>query len=127
LDKTKMERGETTAQAVLAVPVLLLFVLFGIQVTLYFHTAQLAALAAQDGAIAGAVVGGSEVHAITAAIKSAAEQRASAGITPVAHLVDGVIEVEVMLRVPSIVPLFPSSVTRSASEPLERFISEVDR
>jgi len=122
-----MERGETTAQAVLAVPVLLLFLLFGIQVTLYFHTAQLAALAAQDGAIAGAVVGGSEIHAITAAIKSAVEQRASAGIAPVAHLAGGVIEVEVMLRVPSIVPLFPSSVTRSASEPLERFISEVDR
>ena len=41
-----MERGETTAQAVLAVPVLLLFLLFGVQATLYFHTAQLAALAA---------------------------------------------------------------------------------
>ena len=42
-----MDRGETTAQAVLAVPVLLLFLLFGVQATLYFHTAQLAALAAQ--------------------------------------------------------------------------------
>ena len=122
-----MERGETTAQAVLAVPVLLLFLLFGIQVTLYFHTAQLAALAAQDGVIAGAVVGGSEVHAIAAAIKSAAEQHASAGITPVVRVVDGVIEVEVLLSVPSVVPLFPSSVTRSASEPMERFVLEVDR
>ena len=42
-------------------------------------------------------------------------------------MADGVIEVEVLLRVPSVVPLFPSSVTRSASEPLERFVLEVDR
>ena len=122
-----MERGETTAQAVLAVPVLLLFLLFGVQATLYFHTAQLAALAAQDGAIAGSVVGGNEIHAIAAAIQSAAEQRASADITPVVRMADGVIEVEVLLSVPSAIPLFPSSVTRSASEPLERFVLEVDR
>ena len=122
-----MERGETTAQAVLAVPVLLLFLLFGVQATLYFHTAQLAAFAAQDGAVAGSVVGGSEIHAIAAAVKSAAEQRASAGLTPVVQVVNGVIEVEVLLRVPSVVPLFPSSVSRSASEPLERFVLEVDR
>lgn len=48
-----MERGETTAQAVLAVPVLLLFLLFGVQVSMFFNAAQLAAIAAQDGAIAG--------------------------------------------------------------------------
>ena len=122
-----MERGETTAQAVLAVPVLLLFLLFGVQATLYFHTAQLAALAAQDGAIAGSVVGGNEIHAIAAAIQSAAEQRASADIIPVVRMADGVIEVEVLLSVPLVIPLFPSSVTRSASEPLERFVLEVDR
>ena len=122
-----MERGETTAQAVLAVPVLLLFLLFGVQATLYFHTAQIAALAAQDGAIAGSVVGGNEIHAIAAAVKSAAEQHASAGKIPEVRVADGVIEVEVLLRVPSVVPLFPSSVTRSASEPFERFVLEVDR
>jgi hypothetical protein len=37
------------------------------------------------------------------------------------------IEVEVLLRVPSIIPLFPETVTRSASEPLERFVLEVER
>jgi hypothetical protein len=122
-----MDRGETTAQAVLAVPVLLLFLLFGIQVTLYFHTAQLAAIAAQDGAIAGAAVGGSEVHAIAAVVKSAAELRASEGKTPVVRRGISEIQVEVSLNVPSILPLFPTSVTRSASEPLERFVLEVER
>jgi hypothetical protein len=122
-----MERGETTAQAVLAVPVLLLFLLFGVQVTLYFHTAQLASISAQDGAIAGAAVGGSEIHAIAAAVKSAAELRASEGKTPVVRMGSREIEVEVLLRVPSIIPLFPETVTRSASESLERFVLEVER
>ena len=122
-----MDRGETTAQAVLAVPVLLLFLLFGIQVTLYFHTAQLAAIAAQDGAIAGAAVGGSEIHVIAAVVKSAAELRASEGKTPVVRRGNSEIQVEVSLSVPSILPLFPTSVTRSASEPLERFVLEAER
>ena len=122
-----MDRGETTAQAVLAVPVLLLFLLFGIQVTLYFHTAQLAAIAAQDGAIAGAAVGGSEIHAIAAVVKSAAELRVSEGKTPVVRRGNSEIQVEVSLSVPSILPLFPTSVTRSASEPLERFVLEAER
>ena len=47
-------------------PVLLLFLLFGIQSALYFHTAQLATIAAQEGAIAGAIVNGSEVQAVAA-------------------------------------------------------------
>lgn len=122
-----MDRGETTAQAVLAVPVLLLFLLFGIQVTLYFHTAQLAAIAAQDGAIAGAAVGGSEIDAIAAVVKSAAELRASEGKTPVVRRGISEIQVEVSLSVPSVLPLFPTSVTRSASEPLERFVLEAER
>ena len=122
-----MDRGETTAQAVLAVPVLLLFLLFGIQVTLYFHTAQLAAIAAQDGAIAGAAVGGSEIDAIAAVVKSAAELRASEAKTPVVRRGVSEIQVEVSLSVPSVLPLFPTSVTRSASEQLERFVLEAER
>jgi len=122
-----MERGETTAQAVLAVPVLLLFLLLGVQVSMFFNTAQLAAIAAQDGAIAGSVHGGSETLAIAAAIKTTAEQRASEAKTPDVRIDNGVIEVKVILRVPSVVPFFTPSVARSASEPLERFVLEVDR
>jgi hypothetical protein len=122
-----MERGETTAQAVLAVPVLLLFLLLGVQVSMFFYTAQLAAIAAQDGAIAGSVHGGSETLAIAAATKTTAEQRVSEVKTPDVRIDNGVIEVKVILNVPSVVPFFTSSVARSASEPLERFVLEVDR
>jgi hypothetical protein len=122
-----MERGETTAQAVLAVPVLLLFLLFGVQVSLYFHTAQLASIAAQDGAIAGSVAGSTEIEGIAAAIRTVAEQHAVVGKSPIAHIGKETIEVEVLLRVPSVIPLFPKFVTRSASEPLERYVYEVDR
>ena len=122
-----MERGETTAQAVLAVPVLLLFLLLGVQISMFFNTAQLASIAAQDGAIAGSVHGGSETLAIAAATKTTAEQRASEAKTPDVRIDNGVIEVKVILHVPSVVPFFTSSVSRSASEPLERFVLEVDR
>ncbi len=122
-----MERGETTAQAVLAVPVLLLVLLLGVQISMFFNTAQLASIAAQDGAIAGSVHGGSETLAIAAAIKTTAEQRVSEAKTPDVQIDNGVIEVKVILHVPSVVPFFTPSVSRSASEPLERFVLEVDR
>jgi hypothetical protein len=122
-----MERGETTAQVVLAVPVLLLFLLFGIQVSLYFHTAQIASIAAQEAAIAGAAAGSNEIEAIAVAVRSVAELHASEGKTPIVRMGERTIEVEVLLRVPAVISLFPSFVTRSASEPLERYVYEVER
>lgn len=122
-----MERGETTAQVVLAVPVLLLFLLFGIQVSLYFHTAQIASIAAQEAAIAGAAAGSNEIEAIAVAVRSVAEMHASEGKTPIVRMGERTIEVEVLLRVPTVISLFPAFVTRSASEPLERYVYEVER
>jgi hypothetical protein len=127
LGNDSTERGETTAQAVLAVPVLLLFLLIGIQSALYFHTAQLATIAAQEGAVAGAIVNGSEVQAIAAAVVSVAEQHAVLAHEPRADIRNGVIEVQVVLDVPVVVPMFPSKVVRAASEPLERYVYEADR
>jgi hypothetical protein len=122
-----MERGETTAQVVLAVPVLLLFLLFGIQVSLYFHTAQIASIAAQEAAIAGAAAGSNEIEALAVAVRSIAELHASEGKTPIVRMGERTIEVEVLLRVPTVISMFPAFVTRSASEPLERFVYEVER
>jgi hypothetical protein len=73
------------------------------------------------------VHGGSETLAIAAAIKTTAEHRASEAKTPDVRIDNGVIEVKVILHVPSVVPFFTSAVSRSASEPLERFVLEVDR
>ena len=106
-----MERGETTAQVVLAVPVLLLFLLFGIQVSLYFHTAQIASIAAQEAAIAGAVAGSNEIEALAVAVRSVAELHASEGKTPIVRMGERTIEVEVLLRVPTVISLFPAFVT----------------
>ena len=122
-----MEHGETTAQVVLAVPVLLLFLLIGIQVSLYFHTAQIASIAAQEAAIAGAAAGSNEIVAIAVAVRSVAELHASEGKTPIVRMGERTIEVEVLLRVPTVISLFPAFVTRSASEPLERYVYEVER
>ena len=122
-----MERGETTAQVVLAVPVLLFFLLFGIQVSLYFHTAQIASIAAQEAAIAGAAAGSNEIEALAVAVRSIAELHASEGKTPIVRMGERTIEVEVLLRVPTVISMFPAFVTRSASEPLERYVYEVER
>ena len=122
-----MEHGETTAQVVLAVPVLLLFLLIGIQVSLYFYTAQIASIAAQEAAIAGAAAGSNEIEAIAVAVRSVAELHASEGKTPIVRMGERTIEVEVLLRVPTVISLFPAFVTRSASEPLERYVYEVER
>ena len=122
-----MERGETTAQVVLAVPVLLFFLLFGIQVSLYFHTAQIASIAAQEAAIAGAAAGSNEIEALAVAVRSVAELHASEGKTPIVRMGERTIEVEVLLRVPTVISLFPAFITRSASEPLERYAYEVER
>ena len=122
-----MERGETTAQVVLAVPVLLFFLLFGIQVSLYFHTAQIASIAAQEAAIAGAAAGSNEIEALAVAVRSIAELHASEGKTPIVRMGERTIEVEVLLRVPTVISMFPAFVTRSASEPLERYVYEDER
>ena len=127
LDKSSYERGETSAQAVLAVPVLLLFLLFGVQVALYFHTAQLASFAAQEAASVGASHDGSEVKALARAIQSIAELRAVSIGSPSTEVIDSSFEVSVGLHVPQIIPLLPDHVFRSASEPIERFTSESER
>ena len=127
LDKCNHECGETTAQAVLAVPVLLLFLLFGVQVVLYFHTAQLASFVAQEAASVGASHDGSEVKALARAIQTIAELRAVSTGMPSAEVVDGSFEVSVGLHVPQIIPLLPDHVVRSASEPIERYTSESER
>lgn len=127
LGKKIHDRGETSAQAVLAVPVLLMFLLFGVQVALYFHTAQLASLAAQDAASIGASHNGGEVKAIAVAIKTIAESRANSTQLPIVEIGDGIFTVEVELDVPQVVPLLPKQVSRAASEPIEAFLLESDR
>ena len=127
LDKYNYERGETTAQAVLAVPVLLLFLLFGVQVALYFHTAQLASFAAQEAASVGASHDGNEAMALARAIQWIAESRAISTRLPIIDVADGSFQVSVGLHVPQIIPLLPDHVVRSASEPIETYILESDR
>ena len=50
----KMDRGETTTQVLLAVPVVFSLLLLAVQSAVYFHTANVASVAAAQGAAAAA-------------------------------------------------------------------------
>lgn len=123
--RTPSDRGSTTAELVILFPVVMLMILLGLQSVVYFHTAHVAASAASQGASAAAGTGLRD----GAGIAEAFARRA--GSTPAGRprVVDdgGTVRVAVELRVPSIVPFFPTTVVREADEPKERFVNEVDR
>ena len=121
------DRGDATAQVVILTPILILLVFLGIQTAIFFHAANVASAAAAQGAAAGSRRGAGAGEAISAADQTLADlgvsTRASATSSGGANVVTVTVEVE-MSRV---LPFFPDSVTRSATEPIERFIPESDR
>jgi len=123
----RTERGETTAEAVIAVPVVLAVLLIAVHATAFLHAAQVASVAAARGAAAGAARGGSAVEAVSVAADTVRDLSSRAAREPVA-LSDGEwMEVSVWIDVPPIAPFLPRTAARSAREPLERFRYEDER
>jgi Flp pilus assembly protein TadG len=112
---------------VLVVPVVLLLTLIGVQAALALHAANVAASAAAQGAAAGAARGASPEQATEVASTAVVELGGRIGAPPRATVAAGEIVVEVEVKVPSVVPLFPTAVRRQAHEPIERFVSEPER
>ena len=113
------DRGEVTLQVVVLTPVLLLLVLVSVQAALWYHAAQLADNAAGDGAAAAARHG---TGAITGPA-ALADFVADAGGSLVAGTVDGdghVVTAVATVRVPHLLPGWPTAVTRRATAPVER-------
>lgn len=130
-DRTDRDRGETTAEAVIVLPVLIVLIMFVLQSALYFHSAHVARVAAAEGAVAAAAY-----STAVSAVADTGSQRAALVATeaggriegePRAELVGGMVRVDVTLRVPSLVPFLSTLVTREASEPKERIVTEVER
>lgn len=124
---TRFDRGEATAQAVIAVPVVLLVLWLAVQVTVFLHGANVASAAANEGAAVAARYG-SSAGAGERAIKrtlTALDANLS-GSWSVKHAA-GEAVATVNLRLPRIVPLFPHTVSRSARERLEKFMKETER
>ena len=124
-DLSSRDRGETSAEAVLVLPVLILLVMVVLQSALYFHTAHVARAAAAEGAVAAA-----------SSVTNTGAERAAFFATeaggriegaPSAEFSDGLVRVRVTLRVPSLVPFLATRVTRDATEPKERIVAEIER
>ena len=124
---TTRDRGEVSAQIVILTPVLILLVFLGVQAAIYFHAANVAAAAAAQGAAAGSPLGAGAGAAETAARQTLADLDGTGASPPVASESLDFVTVRVEVAVPQIVPFFPASVSRSATQPRERFVAESDR
>ena len=121
------DRGETTTQVLLGVPVVFTLLLMAIQGAVLFHTANVASVAAAQSAAAGAAVDGGILPALDQAARTIAELSGESYSLPQAVITTNEVVVTVRLRVPKVAPFFTFTVTRVAHEPLERYISEIDR
>ena len=128
---SQRDKGETSAQVVLVVPVIILVLMLAIQAGLYFHTSNVAGAAAAQGATAASSVNITSSVAVQLGQSSASNFVTSAGAqlfaTPLVVVSAGMVSVTVQVKVPRIIPFFSSSVGRSVIEPLERFTFEVNR
>lgn len=120
----RFERGEATAQAVIVVPTVLLILWIAIQATIFLHGANVAGAAANEGASVAARYGSST---------SAGERAISRTLTALAPTSGGswkvlrsgeTVVATVRLTIPQIVPFFPRTVSRSAHERVETFMTE---
>ena len=128
---SQRDKGETSAQVVLVVPVIILVLMLAIQAGLYFHTSNVAGAAAAQGATAASSVTITSSVALQLGQTSASNFVMAAGAqlfaTPLVVVSAGMVSVTVQVKVPRIIPFFSSSVGRSVIEPLERFTFEVNR
>ena len=131
MSASQRDSGETSAQVVLVVPVIILILMLAIQAGLYFHTSNVAGAAAAQGATAASSVNMTSSVAVQLGQTSASNFVTAAGVqllaTPLVVVSAGMVSVTVQVKVPRIIPFFSSSVGRSVIEPLERFTFEVNR
>jgi hypothetical protein len=127
LAEPAVERGETSAETVIAVPVVFAVLMVAVHATAFLHAAQVASVAASRGAAAGAVRDGSAEEAVAVASATVAGLSSRTAREPVAVVAGEWIEVSVWIDVPAIAPFLPRTAVRSVREPLERYRYEDER
>ena len=121
------EHGEATAQAVIAVPIVLMVLWLAVQATVFLHGASVASAAANEGAAAaarfgsGSGIGGRVIDHTLSGLGS------SHGATWRVVRTSSEVTARVTIKLPRIAPFFPTTLTRSAHEPVERFLKESER
>lgn len=119
----RSERASATTELVLVVPGLLFLVLLIFQFALVMHTRNLVGAAAQDGARAARVEGGTAADARAAAAALLVDSGATIAGPPRIDVVldDERVRVEVSARVIAVVPGFGLDVDAASSAPVERY------
>jgi Flp pilus assembly protein TadG len=121
------EKGLTSTELAVLMPVLIALVLIPFQVTLWWHAHQIADAAAREAVDAAQVVTATEEDGTRAAewFLDAAGNITDPEVT-VTRTADTV-SVEVTGRAPRLVPGFDWQVAAHATGPIERFIPEPER
>jgi hypothetical protein len=126
---TSNDRGETSIQVVVLVPIIFTILCLGVHVAALAHGAQVANAAATRGAYVAAA-SNSEIPAASVLREVdlvVTELGSRLGSVPVVSATSDKVRVTVVLRVQSVVPFLPNSVTRSAWASRERFVMEQHR
>lgn len=124
------ERAETSIQAVVLVPVILLVVFMCFHLGAYFHQSHVAEFIASRGAeIAGAsgVSAASRDSAVREMKRIAADLDSRFVGSPVVSYEHGGVRVKVVLAVPAATPLLPVSASAVVRHSHESFLFEQDR
>lgn len=126
VSRTRGDRGEATTQLVLLTPLILLLVMLVVQVALASYVAHVAEAAAARGADAAAVSGGTSADG-SLAVAEFLSGVATPARAPVVTRDAASSRAEVTLRVPHLVPFFPTEIARVATTPVERFLAPTER
>jgi len=112
---------------VLAVPTVFVVVLLAIQLAMYAHVSNVAAVAAARGAAATAGTGGGPLVGAEVAARTASELAGRLAESPLVQVSETEVAVTVRLDVPRVAPFVDVTVSRTAREPRERFVPEDER
>lgn len=127
LADVRHDRGEVSAETVIAIPVVFMVLLIAVQAAVFVHTAHVAQVTAAEGAQAAARYGGGVSAGADTTFRALVELQAQPDGIPRINLSEGVAEVTVALRVPRVAPFFDFVVTRTAREPIERVLLPDER
>lgn len=128
--EVRRDRGETSIQAVLLVPVVLGIFFLGVHATALAHGAHVANAAAIRGAQIAAFStsdGNDVVRAMNEMERVVTDLGYEMTNAPLLQIGSKSIRTTVTLAVQSIVPFLPTSVTRSATVSREEFLMEQER
>ncbi|GGA67848.1 hypothetical protein GCM10011490_18050 [Pseudoclavibacter endophyticus] len=117
------ERGASSVEAALVLPVLLVLFFSIVQGATTLHAGNVAQAAAQAAFEEGRLLGGSAEDAIAAGLRSAAASgTALTGVTVDVAITETTITVTISGSAPSLVPGIPVHVERTVSGPRERWV-----